>query len=372
MVILLVSLFIIILFCGAVSRFVITLFEININYWFLFVIASLIVVIVMSVNFIPKLKQLDADNRQDSLLNDKTFTFFLGVIALIVAGVLYQVSREIELPLSYEGFAELHEKYEPLINISSALIILLGVVSLVNRSELTSKQLNTSNKQYQESVEQNQFSNYFKHLEEFEKHLSKLNLDNSKLNIESVRMLHGSLFSTFKNFHYEFPIKIKDKYLEISKGIYTELYQVKNNRYYLTKEKALNLMNKVNWLNDTFYLTKYDDYNVGLHSQVNTISYYIPKTYKGLFSLIKDRTLIIMHILEFSYTEKFPDYLKALQSVELNWADDNVIEFLEEGSKPAEALQLFLSDCGADGNGEIIPEKDGSYGQFATNDPTKI
>ena len=289
---------------------------------------------------------------------------WLPIVVAICISIYIVFTSSLEWKSGFDGINSLIVIFKVPIGIAAISFPLVALITANHRSIQSKKQIEVAELQ-------NQFSNYFKHLEEFEKHVSKLKLDNSKLSIESVRMLHGSLFSTFKNFHYEFPKIIKEEFLETSKEIYKELYQIKNNRYYLTKDKALNLMKKVNWLNDTFYLNKFNDYDVGNHSQINSISYYVPKTYRDLFSLFKNRILIVMHILEFSYTEKFPDYLKALQSLDINWTDEIFIEFLEEETRPAEILQLFLSDCGADGDGEIMPEKDGLYGKFSAEEPPR-
>jgi len=299
-----------------------------------------------------------------SLWKLKFFKWALwGPIGFAIFVALYIISTSsLEGALGFQGLNNFIVIFKVPIGIAAISFPLVALVTANHRSIQSKKQIENSQSQIIEAEQQNRFSNYFKHLEEFEKHLTPFKeVDETKLHIHSIRVLHGSLFHTFKNFDYDFSTGLKSKFFDTSNEIYRELYQIRNNRFYLTEEKLINLMEKVNWLNKMFHLNKYGDYEVGTHKMVNEVSYYFPKTYKGLFSLIKNRMLVIGQILEFSYTERLPDYLKAIQEVELNWTDESTIEFDEGNNKGIKRLDLFLPDCGEDGSSELKPDHGGLF-----------
>ncbi len=289
-----------------------------------------------------------------------------GPIGVAIAFAVYIIfTSSLEGALGFQGLNNFIVIFKVPIGIAAISFPLVALVTANHRSIQSKKQIENSQIQILEAEQQNRFSNYFKHLEEFEKHLKDFKyIDENKLHIESIRMLHGSLFHTFKNFDYDFSTSLKDKFFDTSNEIYRELYQIRNNRFYLTQEKLINLIGKVNWLNKVFYLSKYGDYETGTHKVVNEVSYYLPKTYKELFSLIKNRMLVIGEILEFSFTERLPDYIKALQEVELHWTDESNILFDEDKNMEAKPLDLFLPDCGEDGSWEPKPEHGGLFGRL--------
>lgn len=258
-----------------------------------------------------------------SLLHEPLFTFPLILAYNIVVYFVYEVSKSYDFIFTISGLKQFVEIYQPLAQVLGVIGVFLTFVALVNRSELTSKQIVIANNQYKEAQSQNTFTNYFKHLEEFEKYAESQGT--MFANLRDIRQLHGRLYGTFTDFHFEIShslvleLKAKLKKLNfLSSSIYTKPDIAE-------KEAILGVIDITDWIESEFNIQPFDDYQFTIFIEpINgeTKEFYLPKRLCDLRNLIVHRLQIVESVYKFSNKEKLGDDFEALQNINQYSSDE--------------------------------------------------
>jgi hypothetical protein len=248
-----------------------------------------------------------------SLLHEALFTFPLILAYNIVVYFVYKVAKSYDFLLTIQGLKVFVEVYQPLVQVLGVIGVFMTFVALVNRSELTSKQIVIANNQYKEAQNQNTFTNYFKHLEEFDKYAeSKATMF---ANVTDTRRLHGNLFGTFTDFHFKISKslikKLKEKLKELN-SISSAIYSAPNN---IEQPAILGVIDITDWIENEFNIQPFDDYEYTIFVapfEGQTKQYYLPIRYCDLRNLILHRLEIVESIYKFSNKEQLGDDLDSL------------------------------------------------------------
>jgi hypothetical protein len=258
-----------------------------------------------------------------SLLHEPLFTFPLILAYNIIVYFIYEVSKSYGFLLTIEGLKLFVEVYQPLAQVLGVIGVFMTFVALVNRSELTSKQIVIANNQYKESQNQNTFTNYFKHLEEFEKYAeSKTTMF---ANVRDTRQLHGNLYGTFTDFHFEISksliSELKEKLKELN-SLSAVIYSEPNK---IEQQVILNVIDITDWIEKEFHIQPFNDYEftifiVPVEGQPK--EYYFPIRHCDLRNLIIHRLVIVESIYRFSNKEKLGDDLDSLLNINLYLSEE--------------------------------------------------
>lgn len=265
---------------------------------------------------------------EHSLLHESLFTYPLIVGYNIMVYYVYMITTSYNIDISAEGVKLFVEIYQPLITVLGSIGVFMTFIALINRSELTSKQIVIANNQYKESQNQNTFTNYFKHLEEFEKYLNK---QASQLNyLSDIRKLHSDLYGTFNDFHYEISkdllLKLQQKIDEIC-ALSTE---ISDSRPLVSEEKMVELLLIVKWIEDTFSMKAVNDYDFKFSIRLDeegVTELDLPVKYSDLVNLIRNRVNVIDLICKFSNKNPLSDSFTSLCFMGVEHEDDDFFEY---------------------------------------------
>lgn len=258
-----------------------------------------------------------------SLLHEPLFTFPIILAYNIIVYFIYEVSKSYDFLLTIEGFKLFIEIYQPLAQILGVIGVFITFVALVNRSELTSKQIVIANNQYKEAQNQNIFTNYFKHLEEFEKYAESKST--MFANVRDTRQLHGNLYGTFTDFHFEMSkslvSELKDKLKELN-FLSTALYAEPNN---IEQKNILGVIDITDWIENEFNIQPFNDYEFTIlivPVEGESKEYYLPIRHCDLRNLIIHRLAIVESIYRFSNKEKLGDDLDSLLKINQHLSEE--------------------------------------------------
>jgi len=251
-----------------------------------------------------------------SLLHEPLFTFPLILAYNIIVYFIYEISKSYGFLLSIEGLKLLVEVYQPLAQVIGIIGVFITFVALINRSELTSKQIVIANNQYKEAQNQNTFINYFKHLDEFEKYAESNNT--MFANVRNPRQLHGKLYGTFTDFHFEISnsliTKLQEKLKELN-SLSTNIYSEAEN---VEQTAILGIIDNTDWIENQFNIQPFDDYEFTIFIvpvEGKTKEYYLPNRLCDLRNLIIHRLEIVESIYRFSNKEKLGGDLDSLLGI---------------------------------------------------------
>lgn len=270
---------------------------------------------------------------EHSLLHESLFTYPLILGYNILVYYVYMISMSHSININIEGIKLFIKLYQPLITVLGSIGVFMTFIALINRSELTSKQIVIANNQYKESQNQNTFTNYFKHLEEFEKYL---NNQASQLNyLSDIRKLHGDLYSTFNDFHYEIS---KDFLLELQQKVDKTCAlstEISDSRPLVSDEKMVELLLIVKWIEDTFSMKAVNDYDFNFSIRLDeegVTELDLPVKYSDLANLIRNRVNVIDLIYKFANKDPLSDSFNSLCFMGVEHENDELFEYSKSKS----------------------------------------
>jgi hypothetical protein len=306
----------------------------------LFMILTLIICITLyrlSLYFV--LRIYDEANEY-SLLHEPLFTYPFILAYNISIYFAYVVSQSYNFKISIEGLKLFVEIYQPLVSILGGIGIFMTFIALINRSELTSKQIVIANEQYKEAQNQNTFTNYFKHLEEFVKYM--VNQSTMFGQVSEPRSLHGVLYGTFTQFHYEISqetiVQLKEQSEEL-RDLANKIFKYPNN---VKQSDITSLINITDWIEKKFQINPFDDYQFTtliLPEGEHTKEFNLPVKFTDLGNLIRHRVCIIDYVYKFSNKSSICESFDSLLHIGVPHDEDGEFVYvLEEVETVSELL----------------------------------
>tara|TARA_R110001592_G_scaffold98323_11_gene280956 strand:- start:15836 stop:16999 length:1164 start_codon:yes stop_codon:yes gene_type:complete len=265
---------------------------------------------------------------EHSLLHESLFTYPLILGYNILVYYVYMISMSHSININIEGIKLFIKLYQPLITVLGSIGVFMTFIALINRSELTSKQIVIANNQYKESQNQNTFTNYFKHLEEFEKYLGK---QSSLFNyLGDIRELHGDLYGTFNDFHYEISTEFLLELQHRVDRVHTISTEISDSRPLISEDKMVELLLIVKWIEDTFSMNAVNDYDFKFSIRLDeegVTELDLPVKYSDLANLIRNRVNVIDLICKFSNKNPLSDSFTSLCFMGVEHEDDDFFEY---------------------------------------------
>lgn len=294
----------------------------------IFIISVLIICIGLYRLSLVAVSRIYDSSNEYSLLHEPLFTFPLILAYNIIVYFIYEVLKSYDFLLTIEGLKLFVEVYQPLAQVLGVIGVFMTFVALINRSELTSKQIVIANNQYREAQNQNTFTNYFKHLEEFEKYSeSKATMF---ANVRDTRQLHGNLYGTFTDFHFEISksliSKLKERLKELN-YLSTVIYSDPCN---IEQQAILSLVDITDWIENEFNIQPFDDYEFTIFIapvEGQAKEYYLPKRHCDLRNLIVHRLEIVESIYRFSNKEKLGEDLDSLLKINQHLSEETPFSY---------------------------------------------
>jgi hypothetical protein len=267
---------------------------------------------------------------EHSLLHESLFTYPLILGYNILVYYVYMISMSYSISINIDGINLFIEIYQPLITILGSIGVFMTFVALINRSELTSKQIVIANNQYKESQSQNTFTNYFKHLEEFQAYIGR---EVSMLNyLGDIRKLHGDLYGTFNDFHYEisksFLIALQNKI----DRIHALADKMRDSKPLVMEDWMVELLRNIKWIEDSFSMQAINDYDFNVSIKLDKkglTDLDLPLKFSDLANMIRNRVNVINIIYKFSNKDPLNDSFNYLYNMAIEHENDEEIEYLE-------------------------------------------
>jgi hypothetical protein len=270
---------------------------------------------------------------EHSLLHESLFTYPLILGYNILVYYVYMISMSHSININIEGIKLFIKLYQPLITVLGSIGVFMTFIALINRSELTSKQIVIANNQYKESQNQNTFTNYFKHLEEFEKYLGK---QSSLFNyLGDIRELHGDLHGTFNDFHYEISTEFLLELQHRVDRVHTISTKISDSRPLISGDKMVELLLIVKWIEDTFSMNAVNDYDFKFSIRLDeegVTELNLPVKYSDLANLIRNRVSVISLIYKFANKESLSDSFNSLCFMGVEHENDECFEYSKSKS----------------------------------------
>ena len=184
---------------------------------------------------------------------------------------------------------------------------------------------------YKEAQNQNTFTNYFKHLEEFVKYMG--NQSTMFGQVSDSRALHGVLYGTFTQFHYEISKETIAQLKEQSESLSDLANKIFKNPKNVEQSDITALINITDWIEKKFLISPFDDYQFTtliLPEGEHTKEFSLPVKFTDLGNLIRHRVCIIDYVYKFSNKSSICESFDSLLHIGIPHDEDGEFAYVLE------------------------------------------